>query len=184
LEHDVAFADETTLQVLNEPGIRAKTKSYMWCFIGGPPDQRFLIYQYHLSREGEIPKRFFEGFSGRLHCDGYAGYNKLTNLNTITGINCWAHVRRKFFEALPQGKEKGISGYVVRVIRVLYQLEESLKAINATPEKIKQARQEKAKPILDKLGLYLAEKGKVVPPKSDMGEAISYTLKRWPMLIT
>ena len=184
LEYDVAFADETTLQVLNEPGRKAQTKSYMWSFIGGPPDQRVLIYQYHTGRQGDIAKQFFDGFSGGLHCDGYAGYEKLTKSNEITGVNCWAHCRRKFVEALPNGKEKGISRHAIRTLRKLYQLEESLKTTNATSLQIKQARQKTAKPILDELGKYLAEKQKIVPPKSPVGIAISYTLKRWPQLIT
>jgi len=184
IEYDVAFADETTLQVLNEPNRKAKTKSYMCCFVGGPPDQRALICQYHTGRQGDIAVQFLEGFRGGLHCDGYTGYNKLTQSDSVVGINCWAHVRKKFVDALPKGKEKGISGYVVRTIRALYQLEESLKAANATPDQIKQSRVKAAKPILDQLALYLAEKKKAVPPKSVIGKAIRYTLQRWPMLIT
>lgn len=182
LDYDITFCDETTLQVLNEPGRRAQTKSYMWCFIGGPPDQRIIIYQYHSSRKSDIPNEFFEGYQGALHCDGYAGYNALLSSDDIVGINCMAHVRRKFMEALPNGKEKGVSGYVVKTLRVLYKLETLLK--DTHPDTIKEVRQEKAKPILEKLKIYLDEKTKVVPPQSKVGEAIKYTLKRWDYLVT
>jgi hypothetical protein len=184
LNYDVSFADETTLQVLNEPNRRAQTKSFMWCFIGGPPDQRSIIYQYHTSRSGKIADEFFEGYEGALHCDGYTAYNKLLESKAIIGINCMAHVRRKFVEALPNGKEKGISGYVVRTLRELYKIEESLKAASADTETIQHIRQEKAKPILQQLKVYLDERVITVPRQSPIGKAIHYTRKRWPYLMT
>jgi transposase len=49
--------DETTVQVLKEPGRANTTQSYMWIFRGGPPDQPALVYQYHPSRSGQVPLR-------------------------------------------------------------------------------------------------------------------------------
>jgi len=184
VDYDVAYADETTLQVLKEPGRRAQTKSYMWCFMGGPPDKRIITYQYHVSRKAEIAEQFFKGYQGALHCDGYSGYAKLIQSENIVGLNCMAHVRRKFVDALPNGKMKGISGQVVRILRQLYKIEQTLKEEAAKAEVIKSVRQEKSKPILEALKTYLDTKVQSVPPKSKVGEAISYTLKRWPYLIT
>lgn len=182
--YDVAYADETTIQVLKERDRRAETKSYMWCFIGGPPGRRSHIYQYHPSRKGDIATTFFDGYQGALHCDGYAGYDALLNTEGITGVNCLSHARRKFHEALPGGKEKGVSGFVVRLIRELYKIEEMLKATYARNEKIKTIRQEKSKPLLEKLKAYLDEKSKCVPPQSKVGKAIQYTRKRWRYFVT
>jgi transposase len=184
LEHDVAFADETTVQVLKEPGRRPETKSYMWCFIGGPPDQRSIIYQYHPSRKGDVATTFFTGYEGGLHCDGYAGYGALLASPGLTGVNCWAHVRRKFIEAQPNGKAKGVSGYVIKCIRALYQLEAGLKEVGADTATIKAARQAKAKPLLEELKRYLDNRAASVLPKSKLGGAVQYTRKRWPYLIT
>lgn len=184
LSYDVSFADETTVQVLNEPDRRAQSKSYMWCFIGGAPDNLVVIYQYHQTREADVANQFFDGYQGGLHCDGYSGYNALFKTSGIIGINCWAHVRRKFMEALPQGKEKGVSGHVVRTIRALYKIEEQLKAAHADAEKIKIVRHKQAKPILDDLKKYLDEKSSSVLPSSKLGKAIQYTLKRWVNLLT
>lgn len=184
LNYDIAFADETTVQVLNEPNRRAQTKSYMWCFIGGPPDQRVIIYQYYPSRAGDIPNQFFVDYQGALHCDGYGGYNGLFQSENIIGINCFAHVRRKFIAALPNGKEKGVAGYAVQMIRLLYQIEANLKLQQANFETIRVIRQQQAKPILERLESYLNEKSKTVLPKSKLGEAIAYTLKRWPYLLS
>ena len=122
LEYNVAFADETTVQVLNEPGRRPQTKSYMWCFIGGSPNNRVILYQYHPTRGGEVVNAFFSGYQGALHCDGYSSYLALLKTQGVTGINCMAHVRRKFLEALPNGKEKGVSGKAIKLIRQLYRV--------------------------------------------------------------
>jgi transposase len=184
ISYDVAFADETTVQVLKEPERRAQSKSYMWCFSGGSPDKRVVIYQYHQTREADVANQFFAEYKGGLHCDGYSGYNALFKSNDITGINCWAHVRRKFMEALPNGKEKGVSGHVVRVIRALYKIEEKLKAVRADHDTIKRIRQQQAKPILDDLKKYLDEKSPSVLHSSKLGAAIEYTRKRWPYLLT
>lgn len=184
LDYDVSYSDETTLQVLHEPGRRAQTKSYMWCFIGGPPHQRIIIYQYHASRKGDVANDFFEGYGGAVHCDGYGGYNTVLSSPDVVGINCMAHVRRKFVEALPNGKEKGVSGYVVKQIRKLYVIESKLKEAGANQDEIEKTRQEQSKPLLESLKTYLDEKSKVVPPKSKVGEAIAYTLRRWHYLTT
>ena len=92
-------------------------------------------------------------------------------------------MRRKFIEALPQGKEKGVSGLVVRVIRSLYKIEENLKAAHADADTIKTIRQQQAKPILDELKKYLDEKSPSVLHASKLGVAIEYARKRWPYLL-
>ena len=184
LGYDVAFADETTIQVLKEPGKKAQTKSYMWLFLGGPKGKRAMVYQYHPSRSGKVADDFFEGYTGALHCDGYAGYNKLITSEDIIGVNCWAHVRRKFIDALPNGKEKGVSGHVVKRIRELYRVESTLRDNKANDEIIKATRLEKSKPIIEKLKITLDEKIEGVPRESPVAKAIQYTLNRFEFLTT
>jgi transposase len=70
--HDIAYADETTLQVLKEKDRKATTKSYMWLFIGGPPDKRSFVYAYHPTRANRIATDFFENFRGYVHADCYS----------------------------------------------------------------------------------------------------------------
>ena len=86
----------------------AQSKSYMWVYRTGmdelPP---IVLYEYQPGRSGEYPKKFLEGFHGYLHTDGYAGYNQVPD---ITRCGCWAHLRRKFVEAMPaaSGNPKGL----------------------------------------------------------------------------
>lgn len=51
---------------------------------------------------GKNAETFLKGYTGYLVCDGYDGYNKLKN---VTRCGCCAHVRRKFYEALPLDEE-------------------------------------------------------------------------------
>ena len=95
----VLHADETTLQVLHEPGKSAQTKSYMWLYrTSGDTDKPIVLYEYQPDRKKEHPKEFLEGFTGYLHTDGYPGYHALPE--NITVVGCWAHARRYFDEAL------------------------------------------------------------------------------------
>jgi transposase len=77
LTKDVLHADETTLEVLCEPGRPAQTKSYMWLYKTAKYDTPIVLYDYQEGLSGDFPKRFLNDFKGILHVDGYAGYHKL-----------------------------------------------------------------------------------------------------------
>ena len=109
LSREVLHADETTLQVLHEPGKKAQSESYMWLYrTSGDTDQPVVLYEYQPSRSSHNPRNFLHEFTGYLHTDGYSGYHNLPE--NITVVGCWAHARRKFDEAvksLPKNKAKG-----------------------------------------------------------------------------
>ena len=92
LQQEVLHADETTLQVLKEPGRPAESQSYTWLYRTGGTGPPIVLFEYQPSRSGEHARKFLEGFRGYLHVDGYAGYNDIPNA-TLCG--CWAHLRRK-----------------------------------------------------------------------------------------
>ena len=96
--HTALHADETTLQVLKD-GKSAQSKNYMWLFrTGRDAEHHIILYNYYASRSASVPKKFLQNFSGYLHVDGYSAYHKLPD--TIILVGCWAHARRKFFEAV------------------------------------------------------------------------------------
>ena len=66
LAYDIMQMDETTVQVLKEPGKTAQSKSYLWVQRGGPPDQPILLYDYDPGRGAGVPKRLLDGFIGTL----------------------------------------------------------------------------------------------------------------------
>lgn len=99
VQRDVLHADETTLQVLQESGKTATSKSYMWLYrTSGDAEHPIVLYEYKPNRKPENAAKFLEGFTGWLHADGYQGYHRLPE--SIRVVGCWAHARRKFDEAL------------------------------------------------------------------------------------
>ena len=109
LQRQVLHADETTLQVLKLEGRAARSKCYMWLYrTGGDAEHPIVLYEYRPTRKAENAAAFLEGFSGWLHADGYAGYHRLPE--NIRVVGCWAHLRRKFDEAvnaLPKEQRAG-----------------------------------------------------------------------------
>lgn len=104
LKRDVLHADETTCQVLREDGKEAGSSSYMWIYSSGSDGlPGIVLYEYQPGRSGSYPQQFLNGFHGMLQCDGYQGYNKVSDVMLMC---CSSHARRKFYEALPAGKKK------------------------------------------------------------------------------
>ena len=175
--------DETGVQVLKEKGKSPTSQSYMWVQTAGPPGQRVVIYDYDPSRSGEVPARLLDGYQGYLMTDGYEGYNKLVKTEGIEHLVCWAHVRRKFVDAV-KVQPKGTHGHAdqaVAMIGKLYGVEREHK--DATMDARYAARQEQSIPVLNELHDWLEKMLPKVPPKSALGAALSYMRSYWSKLV-
>ena len=184
LAYDIIQMDETTVQVLKEPGKTAQSKSYLWLQRGGPPDQPVLLYDYDPSRGARVPQRLLEGFQGALQTDGYDGYNAAVATGNLTHVGCFAHARRKFDEAIKaQGKQprRGQAHHALALIQKLYGVEKAVR--HETPEARYARRQQHAQPILDELRAWLDETLPQVPPQSAIGKALNYLHREWTKLI-
>lgn len=181
--YDIAYADETTLQVLKEKDRKATTKSYMWLFIGGPPDKRSFVYAYHPTRAARVATEFFEDFQGYLHADCYNAYTLLGKKEGIAHVACMAHARRYFFDITRlTKKKKGLAFQVIEYIGKLYHLEKLLKEEKATSEHIKRMRKKEAVPVLKQVKALLDENVTKVPPQGPLAKAIHYILTHWEAL--
>ena len=178
--------DETTLQVLAEPGRSPTSKSYTWVFRRGDPDRPILIYQYHPTRSGDVANTFLRGFAGTVQTDGYAGYDFLDHIDEVRHIGCWAHARRKFTDvtrALGKKRKAGAADKALGYIRKLYGIEKRARAGKYSPEQTYELRQKEAKPILEEFEKWLRQKAVQTPPKGLLGKAIAYTLNQWHRLV-
>ena len=175
--------DETVVQVLKEKGKSPTSQSYMWVQTGGPPGKRTVIYDYDPSRSGEVPVRLLMGYQGYLMTDGYDGYNKLAKTEGIEHLVCWAHVRRKFVDAVkvqPKGTHSH-ADQAVAMIGKLYGIEREHK--DSPIEARYAARQEKSNPVLNELQDWMGKLLPMVPPKSALGGALSYMRDYWGKLV-
>lgn len=175
-QRTVLHADETTLQVLKD-GKSAQSNNYMWLFrTSGDTDHHIVLYNYDASRNASVPKKFLHDFSGYLHVDGYAAYHKLPD--TITLVGCWAHARRKFYEAMRaapkvawrdtqafKGKE-----YIDKIFRADALLSD------LDYQERKRARTEKLKPLIDDFYNWVTAQD--CSSKNKFCTAISYAQKQ------
>jgi len=183
LKQEILHADETTLQVLNEPGKKAQSKSYMWLYrTGRDAPQQLVLYEYQQSHRAEHPEEFLKNYRGYLHADGYAGYYKLPD---ITVAACWAHARRKYEEAL-QGTSKKNEAGMSNILRGkqycdrLFTIENEISDL--PPEERLRKRKELSEPILGEFHDWLFRLNDA--PNSLLGKAVQYTRKYWPHLVT
>lgn len=178
--------DETHVQVLQENGRAPSTKSYMWVCRGGPPDKPGLLYHYAPSRAGQVAAELLATYRGVVQTDGYAGYDFLDIAKDVSHAGCWAHVRRKFTEAVKgAGKERkaGSADIALGYIRRIYEVEAEGRRANCTADQLLVLRQERSKPILTDFFAWLSKKSLMVVPKSLLGVAVNYALKQWSRLL-
>ncbi|RHW76456.1 IS66 family transposase [Colwellia sp. RSH04] len=172
LKQGVIHADETPLKVINEE----KSTSYMWIYCCGEDKpssnkmRNIVLFDYQNSRAAQCPISFLNGYTNYLQVDGYIAYEKTSAI--LAG--CIAHARRKFIEAkTAQGKSKtGKADVILSLIGKLYGIEANIKT-KSVAEKY-QARQEKSNPLIDKIHQWVKENKEKIPPKSKLGEAITY----------
>ncbi len=182
LDGALIHMDETVVQVLKEQDRSPTSNSYMWVQTGGPPDKPVVLYDYDASRSAAVPTRLLEGFQGYLMTDGYDGYNAIARADGIERLACWAHVRRRFVEAVrvqPKGK-RGKADEAVSLIGKLYRIEREHK--NATLEDRHLARQSCSVPVLAELHAWMLKHAPLVTPKSALGTALAYMGNLWAQL--
>jgi transposase len=172
--------DETPVRYL-APG-HGKTKTgYFWTTSRPGGD---AVYQWETSRATTcLDKVLPVDFRGTVQCDGYAAYASFArHKQHIQLAACWAHARRKFYEAREQ--DPLIAGWLLRQIGHLYRIERKLRLSRSGPRLRDAVRAYQARPIYQRLHRLLTrlKMKRRYLPRSRMGLAIAYTLNLWPLL--
>lgn len=176
--------DETSMQVLKEPGRKAKNKGYMFVTIGYTESHKpIVIYHYHRTRNKKIVSEILKGFKGHLQTDGLKIYNDAEDIEGIIKVGCGAHIRRRFFEVSELCKEEGTAHQVLEYFKTIYEIERELrgelKNSSITKEEFVKRRKSRTNPILKKLYCLLKKEQNNVPPSLGLGKSINYALKEW-----
>ena len=131
-----------------------------------------VLYDYQPNRKAEHPKHFLKNFSGYLHTDGYDGYHCLSD--NIKVVGCFAHVRRKFDEAIKGLSKKDQTNSTAMIGKQfcdkLFSLERDFAELTAA-ERF-QKRQELSKPVFNELYKWVGSFNP--PPKTGLHTAIVY----------
>ena len=151
----------------------------MWLYrTSGCAPHAIILYEYQPTRSGSHPRKFLESYKGYLHADGYSGYHGLGE--SITLVCCFAHARRKFYEALkslPLEAQKTATARIgLEYCNRLFELERDYEKRSLCPDERYKRRLEESKPISDEFFRWAFETK--VLPKSPLGKAIHYALKQ------
>lgn len=179
-------ADETPVQVLDEPGRKNTAKSYMWVFRGGSPDKPVILFHYSETRSNEVPKEILKGFHGYLQTDDFSAYEALEG--EMRRVGCMSHTRRNFVKVIDargaQAKKKtGSAEVALEYIGKLYKIEKFARDTGLSPDEIYKLRSEKAEPILKEFKAWMEERKRLTPPKGLLGKALHYAISNWSKLI-
>ena len=179
LTHSVIHADETVVQVLKEDNKPATSESRMWLYASAALlRHQVRIFEYQPDRSGKRPESFLRGFTGCLVTDGYTGYNLVAN---VTHCGCWAHARRKWREAMPDGATVKTSKAAVGFQYCNKLFAEERKCASYQPKYRHEHRQNRELPILEEYYAWL----KTVHPEkgSKLEEAVRYSLNQKQQLM-
>jgi hypothetical protein len=136
------------------------------------------VYDYTPRRTRDGPEKFLKGFRGYLQADAFSGYDRICAGPDVVEVACWAHVRRKFFEARTSAPV--LAHAALARIRQLYAVEHAAEELSV--EGRYALRQRDSVPLLVAFGEWLTEQGRHVLPKSPIGQAIAYAQSNWAAL--
>jgi transposase len=177
LQSPVLWTDDTPVTLLSSGKEGSRTGRF-WTYIA--EEHPYSVYDFTESRVRDGPASFLRGFKGYLHADAYGGYDQiyLGSNDAVREVACWAHARRKFFDASHSSPRD--AHQILEWIRQLYDVEDRAREISAdTRQKMRAAE---ATPVLDRIGARLVELEKRVLPKSVLAKAVSYANNQWQAL--
>src|SRR6201993_397913 len=179
LRGDYIQADETPVDVQMHDGRGKNHQAYLWQY---SRPQGPVVFDFRMGREREGPKRFLGDFEGILQSDGYGAYDHVGGPKLVHAA-CWAHARRKFFEAIKLNPKDQTSIRIVALMDELFAIDEKARKENLNPSDRHLLRSEKAQPLLQQIKTAIqAARGDALP-KSALAKACNYTLTLWQRLI-
>jgi transposase len=179
-------ADDTPVKVL-QPGSGKTKQGRLWVYVRDDrPAANFAPpaawFRYSPNRKGEHPRAHLKGFRGTLQADAYGGWNQIYAGGAVVEAACWAHARRPWWDLYCEtGKsEDSIAAEALRRIRALYEIEDEIRG--QPPDFRREQRQARAGPLLQAMHAWLTGLLGRVSAKSQIAQAIGYSLVRWQAL--
>jgi len=179
-------ADDTPVPVL-DPG-RGRTKTgRLWVYVRddrpcASKDAPAVWFQYSPDRGGEHPRKHLKSYRGILQADAYAGYEKIYASGRVVHAACMAHARRYYWDVYEAQKRApgSVAEQALQRFAKLYEIEADIRG--QPPDERRRERLERAAPLLKDLHDWLSETLARVSARSDLAQAIGYTLTHWKAL--
>jgi transposase len=174
----VIWTDDTYVTVLGgeKPGSH---KGRFWIYIG-PTAFPFDVYDFTEDHKRDGPSRFLANYVGYLQADAFSGYDGIYTGSggQILEVACWAHARRKFFEARSSSPVE--ASLILQIIQRLYEVEDRARPLE--DEARRSMRQTESVPILERLRGELDRLASRLLPKLALAQAITYATNQWKAL--
>lgn len=170
-ESSVLHCDETHVNVNNEKTERGNPKQcQMWVVRTGKYERKpIVVFNYRSTRTGKEPIDILSGYQKWFVSDGYSGYNELGKEATRCG--CWAHLRRKLYDAVPGHNmnlpSTGRDG--IRFIDRLFRIEETLESV--APEERHRVRNAESRKVMEEFFEWIES---IDPNKSHLKQAQTF----------
>ena len=174
---NVIHTDDTTVRV-QAPGEGKCRTGRIWVYLGDR-NHPYIVYDYTPNRKRDGPATWLQDYQGFLQADAYGGYDGIYHSGAHE-VACWAHARRKFFDARTTDSQR--SAHLLSLVCELYALEDQ--ARDWSDDDRLALRQSQSVPILTSIKAWLDEERQVVIPRSPMAEAFTYALNQWDALTT
>jgi transposase len=180
LAGDYVQADETPVKC-HDPDEKRGGTTQGWLWVLSQPGGD-VVFDWRLSRRhGELTTLLTDHYQGILQSDGYEAYAGYARTHPgVVWVACWAHARRKFFEA--QAESPKAVRVVLRLIARLYRLERQWDEAGVTPAdrgRLRAAGFARTLAWLHALALRLRERSR---PRALLGQACHYLLAHWAPL--
>ena len=175
----VIWCDDTPVKVQDRSRKDNIKEGRIWIYRGDKSNP-YSVFDYTESRNRDGPLKFLAGYAGYLQADAFAGFDCIYADKKVKECACMAHVRRKFYDALPSSRKS--ASEAIDFIQQLYKVE-SL-AADLDPDERSQLRIAVSKPLLDDFKKWLDLQIVVALPKSQIAKAVKYALNNWQALNT
>jgi len=176
-------ADETHCGVQTPERKGSNHRAYFWQYSS---PGKGVVFDFEMTRSGEVPRRVFKNYAGILHTDGYAGYDEDIGAEGMVHACCMSHSRRKFIDALKvREKARAADADLKRVVVLmdaLFAIDRQAREQNLSLDQRHALRRQQAPALLDELHVLLKKMQASALPKSPTGKAVAYTLTRWKKL--
>jgi hypothetical protein len=174
----VIHTDDTRVPI-QSPGEKKCRSGRLWTYIGDN-DHPYIAFDYTPDRSRAGPQTWLADYRGYLQADAYGAYDGIYAPGQVQEVACWAHARRKFFEALETDRAR--AGQMLLLVRELYAVEERAKEVSEAQRL--GLRQAHSVPVLNKIDAWLTEQAECaeVLPRGPLGQAITYARNQWQAL--
>jgi len=186
-ESRIIHTDDTPVRTLERPPGQSRLGRF-WVYLGDH-DHPQTVFAYTPNRSRDGPMNFLRHWGREekryLQADAFGGYDGIYAGEAggkVTEVACWAHARRKFYDA--RATHLAVSTQALAYIRLLYDVEDQARDLSSAQRL--GLRQEQARPLLEQFQAWLhsqqAEHGGPILPKSPLGQAITYAFNQWEAL--